>query len=292
MHIKKVHNGEAILNCLGPRIYYGSTSKAGVFPPVGQTYRQFCFAPDSGTSGILAFRELHREPSDTEFVQFWWNDDKLWVERGIPRHVRNFSQGGFEESFGLMITHRSGHYVTNEPPEGLPEDTLLVDLLTLLKYIEGSIEFEELYKNSRHVKRRREREEQEISYLRETMLELESDNFKAGNALADALRELEKNPLLKLVGRNLCKKLSDILQKLRTYTITWRLPLEHLEKLKCDDVVSELRTEQAVQHVLSEYTLEELKNVSHAELVEQLNEEIGRVNPGIKVTGIDIDVEK
>lgn len=151
MRILVVH-GRARLQLDAP-VFLGTTAKtggSGYFDAVDSSIDRFEFIPERGDSGTLVFD--NRDPSQRKslsatFVQFRWDDDKLVVTEklDIPRLKY---QPRADAVFGLHYTFPDGIRYYSGKPSSAPEAFKRVDIVALIKFLEGKIDRAEL---DRHV---------------------------------------------------------------------------------------------------------------------------------------------
>lgn len=140
------------------KVFLGCTGE-GSFPPVGAGYSRMAFFPKEGVPGIVVFKGI----SDTlSFYQYEWKNGKVVVEQNIKHTLHPFSQS---EQFGFMVYVGKTLYVTTEPKPGVDFNGHTVDLLVLLKYLEGKVDAKELHRSSRSLFRRK-RYFEEVENLR------------------------------------------------------------------------------------------------------------------------------
>src|SRR3989344_4343781 len=144
-------NGVATLSAPLICEYFRGSSGQGEFPPVGAQYHNFTFRPKKGENGILVFES---ELNNFWFYQYWWEGEKVIVTSRIERVAHPYSRS---EEFGFMVREGEWLYVTAFPLPEEPQHTCkLVNLFTMLRYLEGKIGLEELAAAARVYERKRQ----------------------------------------------------------------------------------------------------------------------------------------
>ncbi|MES2931195.1 MAG: hypothetical protein V4682_00670 [Patescibacteria group bacterium] len=156
----KVANGRITLQLSTADTFVGSTS-AGEYPPVGQQYRHFDCKP-AEKSGVIVFNDVRSIGSKEEpwytFHQFTTTDDnKIIVTYKLDNWKRPFQQ---IKGMGLVVQGQKWTYVTTVPV-GKEGNYILVDIIDMLKYIEGRITIDQL--------RRRAKQREEVKIKREQL---------------------------------------------------------------------------------------------------------------------------
>jgi hypothetical protein len=120
----------------------------GVFPPTSVTYSDFCFEPERGQDGILVF-DSQREPCDFSEYQYYWKRDKLIIEHGItkPKHYYNRSP-----ELGYLV-RIDGILITTHESAKVDEEYMVVDLVMMIKYIDGKLDAKQLKQHARPAQR-------------------------------------------------------------------------------------------------------------------------------------------
>lgn len=146
----KIKDGKMSLSFFSDKKFIGSTV-GGEYPPVESFYDEFSCKPKQGQPGILAFEDSNSH--ETGFLQFRWEGDKLVVG---PK-VECLAHYCFSRSteYGLVVQVGRLSYVTklpsnlNLPVSGQKRGRLFkkVDLIDILKYINGQYGLKELDKS-------------------------------------------------------------------------------------------------------------------------------------------------
>ena len=150
-----VNGGTASLRAPIP-IFIGTTADlkdCGHFPKEGELYN-FVFQPKKGDTGVLVFdqpAEEDRRLDSALLFHFWWQDNKLIVEKGIkPRLLKKSYR--LEHLKGLGYTHiiDDGHklrvYHTHSRGEEAGIPSSMVSIVDLFFLLEGKIDYAELDK--------------------------------------------------------------------------------------------------------------------------------------------------
>ncbi len=152
-----VKNGVATLDVMGGGTFVGCTSSEGSFPPSGQDYTVFMFAPKKGAGGILVFQDRAivrmTGAQDYTFHQYYWQGEKLIVDYGIKSPARAYSSS---RDMGLIVQFRDWFYITSKPVADV--NCKVVDLFEMLRYIEGKINLADLDRSARSYERRKQHE--------------------------------------------------------------------------------------------------------------------------------------
>jgi len=154
-------NGSAMIRGPLAAEYFCGSSGRGEFPLVGAKYHSFTFRPEEGEGGILVFVSGPSNPCfHPQLWQYWWEGEgedkkkKVIVDYGITRVARQYSRS---EEYGFMVREGEWLYVTALPrPEDPQHNCKLVNLFTMLRYLEGKIGLEELAAAARVYERKRQ----------------------------------------------------------------------------------------------------------------------------------------
>jgi hypothetical protein len=141
-----VRDGVARFSDIPPFRYIGCTDPQNTRYP--RLFESFPFEPKRGTSGILVFKS----EEEYRFYQYSWKEEKLVVVRGVPNQVHHFSEGFGEDNFGVMVTVGDCDYVTRVPDTG--GIYRLVDVISLMRYVEGRFDLKQLQQASGRAIRR------------------------------------------------------------------------------------------------------------------------------------------
>lgn len=152
----KVKNGVATIDTVGlGGTFIGATAE-GKFPPVGHEYSSFSFEPKRGESGVIVLSDQVMRRScgfGADYLHlygFEWIGDKLVVHHNIENPVRAFTESN---DLGLIVQARDWYYITGSVADH-DHNYKVVDLFSMLKYIEGKIGLKELDHNARSYERR------------------------------------------------------------------------------------------------------------------------------------------
>lgn len=145
----KIEGGEISLSFFCYKKFIGSTS-GGEYPPANNSYDEFSCKPKRGQRGTLAFGE-------DDILQFYWKRDKLVVGPKVE-YLARYGCLSRSKEYGIVIQIGRLSYVTKLPSNlnslvvSEQEGRRLfrkVDLLDMLKYIEGQYGLKELDKSVR-----------------------------------------------------------------------------------------------------------------------------------------------
>lgn len=156
-------NGVATIDLTTSGQFLGSTCPEGMFPPIGHEYRQFVFSPKKGTSGLLIFKSKIISTDSYNFWPYFWKDGKLIVEYEHQYNpVNPFIRAGYGNGdFGFMVQYRPDRVFVTKIPENLVEGLqyLLVDYMTMFRFIDGKIDRRQLARAAQVVKAQAKKEE-------------------------------------------------------------------------------------------------------------------------------------
>lgn len=156
----KVANGRVTIEPTMRDIFIGSTVD-GEYPPANVQYDHFDCKP-SEKSGVIVFGNMDSLGSAKEpyysLYQFKTTDDnKIVVGYKLEDWERPFQQ---IKGMGLVVQGQKWTYVTTMPV-GQEGNYILVDIIDILKYIEGRITIDQL--------RRRAKQREEVKIKREQL---------------------------------------------------------------------------------------------------------------------------
>ncbi|MEK7201150.1 MAG: hypothetical protein AAB737_00760 [Patescibacteria group bacterium] len=156
-------NGVATIDLTTSGQFLGSTCPEGMFPPIGHTYRQFVFSPKKGTNGLLIFKSKIVNTDSYNFWPYYWKDGKLIVEYEHQYNpVNPFIRSGYGDSdFGFMVQYRPDRVFVTQIPVNLVEgvEYLLVDHMTMFRFISGKIDRRQLARAAQVVKAQAKKDE-------------------------------------------------------------------------------------------------------------------------------------
>jgi len=172
-------------------IFFGHTGE-GIFPPIGKKYETFSFTPKKGDGGVLAFtEESWLIENFWVFYHYEWVEDKLIVYEDLSKITRNYFAA---EDLGIVVPFRNWFYVTLEPQD-TDNNYKVVDLMEMLKYLEGRISLADLDRNARSV----ERQAKHVVRMAELERVLLAEQKNAENLRNGLLAERAKRAELELV---------------------------------------------------------------------------------------------
>lgn len=156
-------NGVATIDLTTSGQFLGSTCPEGMFPPIGHEYRQFVFSPKKGTSGLLIFKSKIINSDSYNFWPYYWEDGKLIVEYEHQYNpVNPFIRAGYGDGdFGFMVQYRTDRVFVTKIPVNLVEgvEYLLVDHMTMFRFISGKIDRRQLARAAQVVKAQARKDE-------------------------------------------------------------------------------------------------------------------------------------
>lgn len=170
-------------------VFIGATGP-GEFPETGQTYKVFTFTPEAGTSGIVVFKSDH-QLLDHYYVlySYYWEGGVLKIASRIKSWVNKFGQS---EEYSFFVKVGDVIYCVKRP-ERSKYACKQVDILNLLKYIEGKIDLEMLDKKALLLKLREEHKKRTDEQLRE--LETQNKALQAMVRILSGQLDQTKNEL-------------------------------------------------------------------------------------------------
>jgi hypothetical protein len=149
----EVSHGAAMLSITVP-VFVGTTGKgepgSANFPFDGAPLQNFLFGPEKEDIGTLVFDDADRTRRNVLspiFFQYWWNDGKLVVREGFnsglyKKSLNHSPTSGF--SYTYSEDSESGRMYYTGNAENYICTKIRVELLDLLRFIEGKIDEEEL----------------------------------------------------------------------------------------------------------------------------------------------------
>ncbi|MBI2046207.1 MAG: hypothetical protein HYT28_02210 [Parcubacteria group bacterium] len=200
--------------------FLGSTAK-GTYPPPGFVYKSFFCKPKNGESGILVFSGFNSNSDASYFFQFWWEKDKLIVAVEIERPAHGYN---LSKEFGLMVQVRDLRYVTKIPTDFGAEryestygSFLLVDLIDILKYINGQSELKDLDKAASslfrktqafvRMKQENQEKEKELANVKQALMQHEMQHEKDEEIIFKMNSNLKKSFWYFLVVKQLLENI-------------------------------------------------------------------------------------
>ncbi len=172
-----VENGVATIDLTTSEEFVGSTCPEGMFPPTGYRYSEFAFSPKKGTNGLLIFK--YAELGERyHFCPYFWKDGKLFVEyehQYVPANPFLKSGEYRENDFGFMVQYRPDRVFVTRIPADLKDgvEYLLVDVMTMFKFISGKINRRQL---ARAAILARKREGERVT--QQQMLEASAEDYR------------------------------------------------------------------------------------------------------------------
>jgi hypothetical protein len=169
----KAGNGRITLEHPSTDTFVGSTAD-GSYPPAGIRYKHFDCKPSEKT-GILVFSDT-RMLGGTQnpyynFYQFVTDENgKIFVDHRIKAWTNPFQH---TSELGIMVVGQKWTYVTTLP-DIANANFVLVDILEMLKYVEGKITLDQLRRGA----------------LRRIVMEAKQKSLEA--RLADTVRDLTR----------------------------------------------------------------------------------------------------
>ncbi len=181
----KVHDGTATID-LGTdsnKLFFGTTAE-GIFPPVGVTYEDFAFTPCKGVAGTVIFKGKFFGADAYTFYQFDWKGNKLILHYDTE-HAGAYP--GKAEKLGYYTQIGTVIYLTGEPVDDTANTYKKVDLIDLLKFLEGKIDLKELEKRSFRLRLAKKRRESMQTIVRL----LQTRNRELGTQVSNYLNEIQ-----------------------------------------------------------------------------------------------------
>ena len=157
------------------------SSGSGEFPPPGQQYHAFTFRPSKGEPGILVFWDSGVHDSYA-FYQYWWENEKVIVKSVSFEYIANVAHPySYSRDLGFVVHHEGSLYVTVEPKGGLDTNYTVVNLFTMLRFLEGKIGVEDLDRGARAY----ERKKRHLARVKELEQRLTTLKTRVDNAMVE-----------------------------------------------------------------------------------------------------------